>query len=45
MEFGHLEVAVNREPVAGVVLRVGSPIDTAVVAFNQIAIGQKRHFS
>ena len=44
MKFGRLEeVAVHREPVAGVGLRIRASIDAAVVALDEDAVGRDVH--
>ena len=43
VDFRDLQVAVQREPIAGVVPRAGADVDPAVVYFDQPAQGVERH--
>src|SRR5262249_41234380 len=45
VELGRLDVAVYREPVAGVVLRTGAPIDATVIYIDKVAAGVDHQFA
>ena len=45
MEFRRLYIAIDRKPIAGIILRIGPAIDTAVVYLDEVAGCIKNHFA